>query len=66
MANCMTCRHNDKKAKYCPVKKAHTDLGYVLNCVAWTPTVEEEMNRLREEMNGLRAENARLRKLVGE
>lgn len=59
MANCMTCRHNDKKAKYCQLKKAHTDLGYVLNCVAWTPTVEEEMNRLR-------AENARLRKLVGE
>lgn len=66
MANCMTCRHNDKKAKYCPVKKAHTDLGYVLNCVAWTPTVEEEMSRLRAENTKLYAENTRLRKLVGE
>jgi hypothetical protein len=53
----MTCRHNDKKAKYCPVKKAHTDLGYVLNCIAWTPTDEAEMKRFR-------AENAKLRELV--
>ena len=57
MANCMTCRHNDKKAKYCPVKKAHTDLGYVLNCIAWAPTDEAEMKRLR-------AENAKLRELL--
>lgn len=57
MANCMTCRHNDKKAKYCPVKKAHTDLGYVLNCMAWAPTDEAEMKRFR-------AENAKLRELL--
>ncbi len=57
MANCMTCRHNDKKAKYCPVKKAHTDLGYVLNCIAWAPTDEAEMKRFR-------AENAKLRELA--
>lgn len=49
MANCMTCRHNDKNARYCPLKKAHTDLGYVLNCVAWEPTDEAEMARLRTE-----------------
>ena len=58
MTNCMTCRHNDKKAKYCPVKKVHTDLGYVLNCVVWAPTDKAEMKRFR-------AENAKLRELVG-
>lgn len=54
MANCMTCRHNDKNARYCPIKKAHTDLGYVLNCVAWAPTDEAEMMRLRTENQTLR------------
>ncbi len=59
MPNCMTCRHNDRAAKYCSLKRAHTDLGYVLNCVAWAPTDEAEMRRLRDE-------NRRLRKLVGD
>lgn len=52
----MTCRHNDRAARYCPLMKAHTDLGYVLNCVAWAPTDEAEMRRLRDE-------NAKLRRL---
>ena len=55
MANCMTCRHNDWRKKYCPLKKVHTDLGYVLNCGAWTPTEEAEKERLRKENVRLRA-----------
>lgn len=57
MTNCITCRYNDKKAKYCPVKKVHTDLGYVLNCVVWAPTDKAEIKRLH-------AENTKLRKLA--
>lgn len=57
MANCMTCRHNDKAARYCPLMRAHTDLGYVLNCVAWAPTDKAEMRRIRTE-------NAKLRELI--
>ena len=45
----MTCRHNDRATRYCSLKRAHTDLGYVLNCVAWAPTDEAEMRRLRDE-----------------
>lgn len=57
MANCMTCRHNDKRASYCPLKRAHTDLGYVLNCVAWAETDEHKMKRLMDD-------NAQLRELA--
>lgn len=56
MANCMTCRHNDKETRYCHLKELHTDLGYVLNCVAWAPTDEAEMRRLRTENAKLRAD----------
>ena len=56
MANCTTCRHNDKKKRYCSLKRVHTDLGYVLNCVAWEATDELKIR-------GLRAENAKLREL---
>lgn len=64
MANCMTCRHNDKNARYCSLKKAHTDLGYVLNCVAWEATDEAEMMKLRTENNKLRTKNNMLWELA--
>lgn len=57
MSNCMTCRYNDLKAKFCPVMGVHTDLGYVLNCAAWAPTDRCEMKRLKAEV-------AKLQKLV--
>ncbi len=64
MPNCMTCRHNDRAAKYCSLKRAHTDLGYVLNCVAWAPTDETEMRRLRDENRRLRELAKKLFKLA--
>lgn len=64
MANCMTCRHNDKNTRYCSLKKAHTDLGYVLNCVAWAPTDGAEMMKLRTENNRLRTKNKMLWELA--
>ena len=50
MSDCMTCRHNDLVAQFCPFMDVHTDLGCVPNCAAWAPTDKYEMKRLKAEV----------------
>lgn len=64
MANCFTCKHNDRRAKMCTLQDVHTDFGHVLNCVMWTPTDEAVIKQLKDENARLLNDNARLQEVV--
>lgn len=64
MSNCLTCKHNDRRAKMCTLQDVHTDFGHVLNCVMWTPTDEAVIKQLKDENARLLNDNARLQEVV--
>ena len=64
MSNCLTCKHNDRRAKMCTLQDVHTDLGHVLNCAMWTPMDEAVIKQLKDENARLLNDNARLQEVV--